>query len=100
MVSQFLCRAAGGSSPVFWPIVGRSNSSAVNIAMLAAAGNTGLTQATGAFENSRLLGQIALSADTVFATEFIDAPAGIDDLLLTGIERMTGRTNLYDEVFA
>jgi uncharacterized metal-binding protein len=90
MVSQYSFRAAGGSSLVFCPVVGRSNRSANNIAALAAAGNTGLTQAAGAFENSRLLGQIARSANPVFATELIDAPAGIDDFLLTSIERMAG----------
>ena len=37
-------------------------------------------------------------AHTVFTAEFIDAATGIDDLLLTGIERMTGRADLDSQV--
>lgn len=37
-------------------------------------------------------------ADTVLAAELIDPAAGIENLLLTGIERMTGRAHFDEEV--
>ena len=39
-------------------------------------------------------------AHAVLATEFVHATAGVDDLLLVRIERMTGRADLDEEVFA
>ena len=34
------------------------------------------------------------SSFTILATELVDATAGIDDLLLAGVKRMTGGANL------
>ncbi len=39
-------------------------------------------------------------AQPVFATEFIDPAAGINDFLLARVERMTRRTHLDQEVLA
>ena len=39
-------------------------------------------------------------ADTVLATELVDSATGVDDLLFTRVERMTGGANLDEEVFA
>ena len=36
----------------------------------------------------------------VLAAELVDSPAGIDDLLLARVKRMTGRAHLDQKVFA
>jgi hypothetical protein len=38
-------------------------------------------------------------AHPVLATEFVDSAARINDLLLAGVERVTGGANLYKKVF-
>ncbi len=39
-------------------------------------------------------------ADTVLASELVHPTAGIDDFLLTGLERMAGRAHFDEEVLA
>ena len=42
--------------------------------------------------------QSVRSAYTVLTAELVDPAAGVNNLLLTGVERMTSRANLDDEI--
>jgi hypothetical protein len=64
--------------------------------MLPEAGNA--SNELGFKKCPRATQRIAL-AETVLAAELVDPAAGIDNFLLTGIERVTGRANLDCEVF-
>jgi hypothetical protein len=52
----------------------------------------------GALDSRGLLARAAHSR--VLLAKFIDAPSGIDDLLLTGIERMAVRTDFKAQIVA
>jgi hypothetical protein len=43
---------------------------------------------------------LCLAVDSVLATEFVNSTAGIDDLLLAGVKRMTRGTHFNKEILA
>ena len=65
-----------------------------SIAELHDSGSRGNTQSV----TRRLQTQRLVLAHPILATELVDATAGVNDLLLAGVERVTGGANLYKKV--